>query len=75
MAAAVNHRAMPRSIASRLSQTRDDVPNNWEMVRIGMASLGPNAHTKTGRVTTPPPNPATPEMVNPTTPAAITRTI
>ena len=32
---------------------------------MGIASRTPNTHTKTGRATTPPPNPATPAMVKP----------
>jgi len=45
---------------------------------MGIASRTPNTHTKTGRATTPPPNPATPAMVKPmvvaTTTAIILRT-
>ena len=42
---------------------------------MGIASRIPNAHTNTGRATTPPPKPATPAMVNPTAVAITTATI
>ena len=60
---------------SRCNQTRETVLSTWEMDNIGMASRTPNTQTKTGSATTPPPNPATPAMVNPTVVATTTATI
>ena len=42
---------------------------------MGIASRTPNTHTKTGRATTPPPNPATPAMVKPMVVATTTASI